>query len=215
MLNSRPKSIQPIVLVGISLLGIASFLNTYSAEFVWDDRAAVVYNADVSDPNASWVQVWAHDFWGQNMSDHYSHKSYRPITTLSFRFNYKGSTDNPSAYHWTNIGLHGLVCALVVVGGQVLGLSPTATVLGGLLFAVHPIHCDAVASIVGRADVLCTAFGLVALILHQRAWYGTSFFCILLGVFYLLLFNVRCLFMLSSDVVQRIRHHFGWGARCL
>ena len=28
----------------------------------------------------------------------------------------------------------------------------------GILFAVHPIHCEAVAGVVGRADVLATLF---------------------------------------------------------
>ena len=33
----------------------------------------------------------------------------------------------------------------------------------GLLFAVHPVHCEAVAGLVGRADVVCTLFFLLGL----------------------------------------------------
>ena len=36
------------------------------------------------------------------------------------------------------------------------------TTVAGLLFAIHPIHTEAVAGIVGRADVLCGIFYLLA-----------------------------------------------------
>jgi protein O-mannosyl-transferase len=37
-----------------------------------------------------------------------------------------------------------------------------------LLFVVHPIHTEAVAAIVGRAEVLSALFGLLFLVLHQQ-----------------------------------------------
>ena len=38
----------------------------------------------------------------------------------------------------------------------------SAAAIAALLFAVQPVHCDAVASVVGRADLLCTLFSLLA-----------------------------------------------------
>ena len=38
-----------------------------------------------------------------------------------------------------------------------------------MLFAVHPIHTEAVAGLVGRADVLATTFFLAAILLHCRS----------------------------------------------
>ena len=38
---------------------------------------------------ASVPQVFAHDFWGQKMDDWQSHKSFRPLTILSFRLDPK------------------------------------------------------------------------------------------------------------------------------
>ena len=43
--------------------------------------------------------------------------------------------------------------------------------LAGILFAVHPVHVEAVAGIAGRADVLCTVLFLLCLLKHrERGW---------------------------------------------
>lgn len=155
------------VLVGC--IGMLTFINSCQGDFVWDDRAAIVYNPDVSEGSTALTQLFQHDFWGQNMSDPSSHKSYRPITVLTFRANYFWSETNPFFYHLLNILLHGINCVLVVLLSSILRLNIRATMISSLLFAVHPVHCDSVASIVGRADVLCTTFGLTAVLVYHYA----------------------------------------------
>jgi hypothetical protein len=44
----------------------------------------------------------------------------------------------------------------------------TAAVVAGLVFAVHPVHVEAVANVSGRAELLAAAFGLGALLVHAR-----------------------------------------------
>lgn len=46
--------------------------------------------------------------------------------------------------------------------------SSIAVWVTGFLFAVHPVHVEAVAGIVGRADILAGIFFLIALIFHQK-----------------------------------------------
>jgi len=43
-----------------------------------------------------------------------------------------------------------------------------APVVAGALFATHPIHAEAVASIVGRAEGLCAVFSLLSFHLHAH-----------------------------------------------
>src|SRR6185503_20425583 len=40
--------------------------------------------------------------------------------------------------------------------------------LGGLVFAVHPIHVEAVANVAGRAELLAAGFALGAWLAHRR-----------------------------------------------
>lgn len=56
-----------------------------------------------------------------------------------------------------NVILHCVSTYLVLTLGRALIPYP-AHITAALLFAVHPIHCEAVASIVGRADVLANIF---------------------------------------------------------
>ncbi|RHY11829.1 hypothetical protein DYB36_008307 [Aphanomyces astaci] len=167
-----------VPLLCVALLAFAVFANTLSCGFVWDDRAAILTNRDIrTDDNTTAVgDLFVHDFWGTPISSASSHKSFRPITVLTFRLNYAVGGFDPWGYHLLNVVLHSITSALVVVvGRRVMSIAPSssqvhrAPVLAGLLFAVHPIHCDSVASVVGRADVLCTLVSLVAFTCYNTA----------------------------------------------
>lgn len=69
----------------ITLIGFLCYFNSLFGSFVFDDVEAIVKNKDVS-PNTPIVDVFKNDFWGMDISLNTSHKSYRPITILSYRF---------------------------------------------------------------------------------------------------------------------------------
>ncbi|ETV83022.1 hypothetical protein, variant [Aphanomyces astaci] len=157
-----------VVVVGAA--AFVAFGNTMFSHFTWDDRGAILMNLDVRTDVTPLRDLFAHDFWGMNLSSPQSHKSYRPLTVATFRLNYAVHGLHPHGYHITNVLLHVVVSILVVSTGRVL-CSPSSSstpVLAGLLFAVHPIHCDSVASVVGRADILCTAISLLALLAYNQ-----------------------------------------------
>ena len=52
---------------GVAMAAALLFSNTLSAEFVWDDRAAILGNKDLL-PSTPWGALWQHDFWGQNIT---------------------------------------------------------------------------------------------------------------------------------------------------
>ncbi|MBN2446049.1 MAG: tetratricopeptide repeat protein, partial [Phycisphaerae bacterium] len=60
--------------------------------------------------------------------------------------------------------LHGLACALVWRLTRRLLNSDAVATCAALLFAVHPIHAEAVANVVGRAEVLSAVFMLLGLL---------------------------------------------------
>ncbi|KAH9395559.1 hypothetical protein TYRP_020586 [Tyrophagus putrescentiae] len=73
----------PVYLLS-GLLSALVFLNSLGGDFVHDDLPAVLQNADVLG-TTSLADLLTHDFWGRPMADTESHKSYRPLTTLTFR----------------------------------------------------------------------------------------------------------------------------------
>ena len=72
-----------------------------------------------------------------------SHKSYRPLCVLTFRWNYWLSGTEPMSYHLANMLLHAVVCIMYFRMCQ-LFVSQFTGFIAALLFAVHPIHTEAV-----------------------------------------------------------------------
>ena len=68
-------------------LAFGLYFNVIPGEYVWDDRAAIVDNSDVHGTEPI-LNLFSNDFWGQDMKLQDSHKSYRPITVLTYRLNH-------------------------------------------------------------------------------------------------------------------------------
>uniref|UniRef100_A0A182VCE3 DUF1736 domain-containing protein n=1 Tax=Anopheles merus TaxID=30066 RepID=A0A182VCE3_ANOME len=71
-------------------------------------------------------------------------------------------------FHATNVALHAAATVLFTrVCLTIAGLRQNFAILAGVLFAVHPIHTEAVTGIVGRADVLACIFFLISLLVYH------------------------------------------------
>nr|XP_042902211.1 protein O-mannosyl-transferase Tmtc3 [Parasteatoda tepidariorum] len=112
-------------------------------------------------PKAPWLNIFLNDFWGTPMKKEESHKSYRPLCVLTFRMNYLIHELQPFGYHLVNVILHVIVCLLYHRFCRQL-LSKTTSIVAAMLFAVHPIHSEAVTGVVGRAELLSSIFVLLA-----------------------------------------------------
>ena len=157
------------------LLAVLVYSNSLDGDFVFDDTRAVVQNPDVLGQRPL-AAVFAHDFWGKNLADPTSHKTWRPLTTLTFRLNRQSAGADGSAistwgFHATNVILHAIVSGLVVCmsADMLFGGRWRPALLAGALFAVHPVHVEAVSSIVGRTEVLSALFFLSATICYKRS----------------------------------------------
>ncbi|XP_067670556.1 protein O-mannosyl-transferase TMTC4-like [Haliotis asinina] len=177
-----PKLSFSVASVLVFCLAVLCFVNSYDGDFVLDDYVAVLSNKDLL-PETPFTNVFVHDFWG-NKLDHNSHKSYRPLTTITYRWNYAwAGSMQPEGFHVVNIVLHGLVSVIFLAVFSVLMsgyqvdqdsarpvfASPRAALLCAVLFAVHPIHTESVAGVVGRADLLCALTFLLSFLLYVRA----------------------------------------------
>lgn len=89
---------------------------------------------------------------------------YRPLTTLSFAVDWSIGHGEPAWFHFTNVLLHAAATALVALL-LVRFVPPVAALAGGLVFAVHPVHVEAIANVVGRAEIIATIFVLGACLL--------------------------------------------------
>lgn len=93
---------------------------------------------------------------------------YRPLTAASYALDWTVGGGQASFFHWTNTALHAAASVLVLAVLLGLGSALGPAVLGGLVFAVHPVHSEAVANLAGRAELLVAVALLGATVLHLR-----------------------------------------------
>ncbi len=125
------------------VLAMLVYLNTLDCGMVFDDDKAILWNQDIR-PATPWKQLLVHDFWGTSLTSPLSHKSYRPLCVATFKLNYLVHGLAPMGYHLVNVLLHGVVCYLYVQLCGVIFSEVWPALIAGLLFAVHPIHTEAV-----------------------------------------------------------------------
>lgn len=165
----------------IFTLAVICFANSYDGDFVFDDSEAVTGNKDLK-PETPLLSLFHHDFWGRKLDSKTSHKSYRPLTVLTFRWSYSLAGGlYPMNFHIINIILHGIVSVLMLAtfsllmagcevrdGRPIFGC-PRAALFSGVLFAVHPVHTESIAAVVGRADLLCALFFILSFLGYIKA----------------------------------------------
>ncbi|XP_027450274.1 protein O-mannosyl-transferase TMTC1 isoform X2 [Zalophus californianus] len=156
-----------------ALLAGASCLcygRSLQGEFVHDDVWAIVNNPDVRPGAPLRWGIFTNDFWGKGMAENTSHKSYRPLCVLTFKLNILLTGMNPFYFHAVNVILHCLVTlVLMYTCDKAVFRNRGLAFATALLFAVHPVHTEAVAGIVGRADVLACLFFLLAFLSYNRS----------------------------------------------
>ena len=124
-------------------VGLLVYINSLGLQFCFDDEIAIIRNRDIMS-NTSWGDLLYNDFWGRPIGSEESHKSYRPLTVATFRLNYMLHELQPLGYHLVNVLLHSAVCYLYVLLCGVVFSEVWPALIAGLLFAVHPIHTEAV-----------------------------------------------------------------------
>ncbi|KAL9899305.1 transmembrane O-mannosyltransferase targeting cadherins 4 [Glossina fuscipes fuscipes] len=164
--NILTKSITTLYLIALSILCYGHALD---GSFVFDDRVAIVENHAVTQLPTNYTAIFYNDFWGTPLANNNSHKSYRPLTTLMFHYEFN--------FGWNmkrlNLGLH-IVNTLLLWRLLVwleFGSYRRLSLLTASLFAVHPVHVEAVSGIVSRADLMFALIYLISMMITVNYYY--------------------------------------------
>jgi len=162
----------------VLLLLIAATLvytNTLLNSFTYDDFLYVLNNPTVTAPT---IRGFLEPTRAFNL--------FRPVTFVSFALNWVVGYIHPLTYHLANLLIHAAVSLLLyLLCRKVLEQTPegdNVAFAAALLFAVHPIHTEAVASIVGRSELLAAGFLLAAWLLHLRDQQIPELACLVLAL---------------------------------
>lgn len=169
---------QYLSVIAICLLCYGPTSNSRDSQFVFDDFVAIVRNSDVVNSKRPILEtlrrIFSHDFWGLKITDPASHKSYRPLVTLMFHLEYRFYDEANVVVNMKlmNLFLHTIVCCMLLHLTKKVFHSVTIAWMASILFAIHPIHTEAVCGIVGRAELLCSVFYLSSLKIYVEILNG-------------------------------------------
>ncbi len=168
---------------------IIAYANSLQGAFVSDDIPGIVKNTNLSRP---WIYL------------------FQPSLML-VSLNYILAGLNPVPYHLTNVLLH-IVNSILAFIFLRLFFKTESAFLGACLFAVHPIHAEAVSWISGRPYLVLGLFIFISFLLYNRAVqakerFSLRFYFLSLAVFLYHLINsyafylLFVLFLVLCDIV--------------
>ncbi len=146
--------------VVVALLVLLASASGLSNGFVFDDVPIIRQNRLVQDLAQS-GRIWESAYWPAGLL-------YRPVTVQLFAVQWWLGSGRAMVFHTTNILLMMLVAVLFWNLARRI-LPPLPALAAAALFAVHPVHVESVANVVGQAELLATALTLLA-VERYLAW---------------------------------------------
>lgn len=152
------RRLEWMVAVGVALLAVLVYANSLANGFAYDD-VWIIETRDLVHGLGNLPDLLTAEYW----PGRFQSGLYRPVTLVSFALDWEIWSGRPFGFHLTNLILHALVSAVLAL--LLLRWFPWwAAAAGGAVFAVHPVHTEAVANVVGRAELLAVLFvGLACL----------------------------------------------------
>lgn len=142
-----------IIVVVTSLV----YYNSLSNGFVFDDDTIILSNPAI-ESTSNIPKFFTADEGFHKVIGRY----YRPVVSSTYAIDYSIWKLDPYGYHLTNVIIHIICCVLLFKIFTVLfwryKYRNLFSLFSALIFAVHPIHTEAVTWVSGRTDSLVTLF---------------------------------------------------------
>ncbi|MFN8574207.1 MAG: tetratricopeptide repeat protein [Gemmatimonadaceae bacterium] len=147
----------------VAALAIASSATSLSNGFAFDDVAIILGNERVHQLT-NWWTLFVSSYWPPSLGE----SLYRPMTMLAFALQWAIGKGSPGVFHAVSIGLYAASCVLAYHFFREL-LSQEGAVVAAVLFAVHPVHVEAVGNVVGQSELWAALAVLAACLTYVRA----------------------------------------------
>ena len=162
--------------LAVVVCAVVPYLPALWNGFAMDDLYIIAWNPLVHSIQGVWGAFtgpyWPPDLGGQ---------MYRPLPLASFALDW-AILRHPALFHAMNLFWHaGAAAAVAALARRFAGT--TAALVAGLIFAVHPVHVEAVANVVGLGELMAATgvcLAVYAAVVRQNVWW--SGLALLLGL---------------------------------
>jgi protein O-mannosyl-transferase len=150
------------ILIIITLTTL-TYLPTFHGSFIIDDIALIKNNLYIRENHSAFSYLSQEDGIADEIDKGVLHTGYyRPLTNLTYHFDYLLWGMDARGFRTTNIILHLLVALFLYVVISYLFLNKTAAFFSTLIFALHPVNTETISSIVNRNNILAVLFFLAS-----------------------------------------------------
>jgi hypothetical protein len=148
--GARRFRIPVLVALAAAIVYIGSLWNG----FALDDVPIVLLNPLVQGGGDGVWRAFGEPYWPADFGG----KMYRPLPVATYALD--ALLGGPAWFHAVNVLWHVAASVAVALLGRRLA-GERAALAAGLLFAVHPVHVEAVANVVGRAELMAALFAVL------------------------------------------------------
>ena len=152
-----------LMIFAVISAAVLVYVNSLWNGFAYDDVWIVERNTRVHNLR-DLAGIWLTPYWPSFGSEL---GLYRPLTIFMFAIQWAVGGGAAWVFHLTNVLLHAGATLLVFLLIEKL-FSEDAGFGGALLFAVHPVHTEAVANVVGQGELLAAIGVLAACVIYVR-----------------------------------------------
>ncbi len=131
----------------VVLLAIAASIAGLRNGFALDDIEVIIKNPRLHSLRAPWGLLEM-TYWRAEMGA----TLYRPMTMLVFALQWVAGNGSPLPFHVVSIAVYAALSAAVYKLARLI-VPFGAAIVGATIFAVHPVHVEAVANIVGQSEL--------------------------------------------------------------
>ena len=132
----------------VALLALGSSITSLPNVFVQDDIPVILKNKENQSVAQPW-QAFTRPYWPKPFSP----DLYRPLMSVGLATQWVAGGGSPLIFRITSILLY-VACAVAVFWLALLLLPVSAAFLAAAIFAVHPVHVEAVAVAVNQGELI-------------------------------------------------------------
>ncbi len=152
---------QRLCAIGLTLTGLFALVawgRALAFEFVYDDHWTILQNASLERPLGALLRDMLHGNAVASLPD-----ATRPAMVVSMWVDWHLFGPNPVGFHLHSLVLYVVACLAATVALWGISRRVVVAVVGGLFFALTPVHAEVVAAVNYREDLLAALGVLVPL----------------------------------------------------
>ncbi|MBD3363236.1 hypothetical protein GF362_05945 [Candidatus Dojkabacteria bacterium] len=154
------------VFIVLFTFGAIIYSNVIHGSFIFDDNLLIEHNRLIRSLDNIPHFFISSSETGAGLESNF----YRPLQNLVYAIIYFFFQLSPEPYHIVSIFIHLTnTCLVFILLKKIMKFTRVGSMIGALLFLVHPVQAEAVSYISGIADPLCFMFMIIGILLFYKS----------------------------------------------